>query len=222
MKRKNLILIALAVAIVSLSLWWFMRPTAAAPKPIAEIGAPALSKIATPKPIASPAIAPPVVSLAPKPDSASVATAQSVAAPLSDPNADSKAELNTALEDMARLQRAGHFMEFAQTYDTPDEWAKEEPRLIQGNQLVQAALAQDPELSTDELPIGETYAQSYEALEKQTPTFNASGDEATYTYMSPTDSDIMNGVASGTGTPTPLVFVKINGKWYLKKEEAGN
>jgi hypothetical protein len=123
---------------------------------------------------------------------------------------------------MARLQQAGDFMEFAQTYDTPDEWAKDEPRLIQANQNVQAGLAQHPELSTFLQKEGEAYAQSYEALEKQTPTFNASGDEATYTYISPSATDLMNGVATGNGTPTPLVFVKINGKWCIKRDDAGN
>jgi hypothetical protein len=47
-KRKNIILIALAVAILGLSLWWFTRPTAAVPKKIAEVGAPALSKVEAP------------------------------------------------------------------------------------------------------------------------------------------------------------------------------
>jgi len=59
-------------------------------------------------------------------------------------------------------------------------------------------------------------AQAFEALENQTPTLNATGDEATYTYTVPTISDMDNGVFTGTGNQISWVFVKINGKWYIK------
>ncbi len=166
------------------------------------------TKTDAPKAVAPPTIAPP----APKSDTEPVAAAK---AP--DPNADSKTELNSAIADIVRLYRAGDFMEVYQTYTTPD---KLDPESIQKVQESLQKLQHDQQetknpqlaqaLAQNLQQIYESSAQLYEALENQTPTFNTTGDEAT--YMMTKDS------FDGTQTATPITFIKINGKWYLKPE----
>ena len=54
------------------------------------------------------------------------------------------------------------------------------------------------------MDVYEEIAQPYDALATQTPVLNAAKDEATY-HITFSNSD----------NAEPLVFVKINGKWYM-------
>jgi hypothetical protein len=91
-----------------------------------------------------------------------------------------------------------------QTYSTPDDLAQIDPSMMQQAQAAAARIGQTPAGQK----MREAFAQSYEALENQTPTSNAAGDEATYMYMRPSVSDMENGVATGAGTPTPWSLSK--------------
>ncbi len=208
MKPKNFIWVALAVAIVGLGLWWFMRPTTAmsektseAPMP-AKANAPALSKVEAPKPIAPPSVAP----LGQKPDTTPVAATQTP-----DPNADPQADLKTAISDIVRLYRTGDPVEVYKIYVQPDEFV---PDLYQEMEEHEQQGDQIPELQQPTQELHDTIARSWEALEDQTPTFNATGDEAIYWKQGIIPSPD-GGYAVG-GNADSVTFIKINGKWYLK------
>lgn len=206
MKRKNFTLLVLAVTIACLVIWWFTRPPVAILEKTVAVPLPA--KADAPKYVAPPTIAPPVVPPAPKPGTAPVAATQTTAS-FSPESADPQTDLKTAIPDIARLLRSGDTLGFRQTYTPPDELAQLGPQYIQKLQALQAQAAQDPDLQQELQKISEGAAEAWEAVEDQTPTFDAVGDEATYLYMLP-------GVGDAPGAQVPRVFVKIDGKWYLK------
>jgi len=73
----------------------------------------------------------------------------------------------------------------------------------------------DPQMQQMEKEMSENDAKSWEALEKQTPVFNAAGDEATYVFV------ITAPLPAGKSSFQQVVhqtFIKIKGKWYLKGE----
>jgi hypothetical protein len=56
--------------------------------------------------------------------------------------------------------------------------------------------------------------QSWTELESQTPTFNAADNEATYMYT-------IHFTDGPSSQPLPRVFIKIDGRWYLKQDKWG-
>ncbi len=207
MKPKNFILVTVivAVVIVCLGIWWGTWPTVAAPERTAE--APTLGKAdATPKHVAPQTIAPPVVPPMPKPDAVPVAATPTLAA-----EADPQADLKTSLADVARLHRAGNQAEAYRIYAPPDKF---EPVLYQAMQDDDERSAQISEMQQSVQQLRDTIARSWEALEYQTPTFNDTGNEATYLKQGIIPSTD-GGFAVG-GNADPVTFIKINGKWYLK------
>ena len=204
MRRKNFMVIVLVVAMVGLGLWWFTWPTAAVPEKMAttpmpaKAAAPALSKVEAPKSVAPPTIAPPA---------SNPIASQRLPVSVPDTSADPQANLKTAFADIARLIRAGDTATFRETYDPPGKLDPQQIQQMRVKQQQTAALAaQNPQLQQILQKMNEAIAQSFEAHEYQTPTYNDAGDEATYMYTVPGYQE----------QPTPRVFVKINGKWYLK------
>jgi hypothetical protein len=209
MKPKNptWVIVALVIAIFGIGFWLYPRPAPLQVKTSVLTTPPTVSKY-----VAPPTIAAPIIPPAPKPVTAPIADTPPVANPAPD-SADPQADLKTAIPDIARLLRAGDTVGFRQTYTPPDELAQLGPQYIQQLQARvqqrQAQAAQDPDLQQELQKINEGAAEAWEAIEDQTPTFNAAGDEATYQYMLP-------GVGDAPGAQVPRVFVKIDGKWYLK------
>jgi hypothetical protein len=123
--------------------------------------------------------------------------------------------LKTAIPDIARLLRSGEQVAFLQTYFSPEQLNQLDPQFIERlqkkQQQEQADFAQHPEdrrVQEDHQILQqecEGAAEIYEAIEDQTPALNDTGDEATY-----------NTSMGGTMALTTIVFVKINGKWYVK------
>ncbi len=201
MNTKTKATLAIAVVIVCVALWWFGRPTTDTLKKAAlettsvkKITASSVSQVETPKP--------------------SPATSKSeTATSLSEP-ADPQADLKTAIADMARLLRTGDQAALMKAYDEPDKLNLEQVRQMQDlqDQVQQTTPWQvAPRMQS----LRETSAQSYEEMETQTPTFNATGDEATYQLILPT---LVNGEYVLGDKRTPYTFIKINGKWYMKLE----
>jgi hypothetical protein len=172
----------------------------------------ALNKVEAPKPspVEKP-LAPPVQS---KTEAASAPPNSANAGP--DPT-DPQANLKTALQDIARLTRAEQLVEEYQTYTPPDEI---DPAMVQQLQYEQQhdgdmtppdpTNYHGPPTEEDKqfwAQLNDAVAHSYEELESQTPTYNATGDKATYQYTRPP----IFGTHEG---PIPLDFVKIDGKWY--------
>jgi hypothetical protein len=205
MKLKNFVMIAIAVG--CLGLWCSTRPAVAAAETTAD----------DPKQLVPSIIAPPIAPPVPKSDSAPAATVKTVS------GADPQTDLKTVIPDLVRLVRSGDTLAEMQTYTQPAIWTKMGPEYIQKyKEIIQPKLdaaARDPEMERRRRMVSEPVARSYEALEKQTPTFNAKGDEATYILTMPAVTDLVNGTYTGTNTgpKVPLVFVKINGKWYFKQ-----
>jgi len=204
MKPKNFILIILLVIVVGLGIWWFMRPTTAIPEKTAE--ASTQGKSYAPKLVAPQAIAPPL----PRPANESITGTQSNTKEPTNPNAAAREELNREFSNMAKLIRAGGAsdkIEFLQTYYTPEVLAKQFNLTMKQLQQ-EATMPPDPEGPL----IDEEFAQSWDDLVSQTPTFNTIGDEATYTQIKRFDGD---------SAPSELTMVKINGKWYIDFPKSG-
>ncbi len=131
--------------------------------------------------------------------------------------ADPQADLKTVIPYIVRLYRDNDLVTFWQTFTPPDEWAKIGPQTIQGIQEADqqmAALGINPEFISN--PTAQDAAQAWEALEDQTPTYNAAGDEATYLFTYPTAH------GGGLGIQATQTLIKINGRWYIKSVDAGN
>ncbi len=209
MKPKKFTVLLLFVAIMGILLWWFTRPTAAPPPRMTD--APMPVKAGAPEPMIKPLRIekPSVAPVEDKPDSVKPASdsanlpVESVDLP-AEP-VDTQAELKTAIPDIVRLLRAGDPVDAYKTYTPPNEFNAQAAQQMQELQLqAQATAVQDPELRQLMQKAQAEIVQAYEALEEQTPTLNATGDEATYMFAMPR-----------TGIQ-PLTFVKIDGKWYIK------
>jgi len=195
-------MLVLIVALLCEGIWWFMRPKIAAPEKTAEAPIPAKVSVTAPIKIEAPK---PVAPSTPKPDAAPVADT-----PPPDVDADPQADLKTAIPDIARLKRSGDFLTIYENYTPPD---KLNPQTIQTDRIMAKRIADgaanDPRLKQITQRQNESVARAYEALESQAPTYNETGDEATYMYLAPPE------LVSGS-VPYPMTFVKINGKWYIK------
>ncbi len=216
MRPKNFTLAVLIVVLAGMGIWWFLRPAATVPEKTASAPAPSkttvpsLSKIEAPKQVAPPA-----------PNSAAAPVA---ATPPKDPNAGSRIELNAALTDMANLYRTNNLVAILRAYTPPDKIHEDRVQALQAQQdQIQArvdAMGRQGKEATQHRY--EARAQAFEALLNQAPIFNAAGDEATYIYTTPSMSDLENGAFTTSDIHNSLVFVKINGKWYMKPDDAGN
>ncbi len=205
MKPKNFIRIVFLIAIVIVGVWWFMQQTTSTPEKTADATAPAKAK--APKTIAPPQIA---KFLAPSVQSKSeIANAPSKPTETPPDPADPQTDLKTVIPDIARLYRAGDMAELYRIYTEPAQF---DPVHLQELQTSQNRTAD--KIVTPSIQSRETGAQAYERLETQTPTFNTSGDEATYMLPAPKLSN--EGIAVGE-TQIPLTFIKIDGKWYVKR-----
>jgi len=226
MKPKNFALATLLIAIVALGIWWLMRPsaitaekTAEAPKPVATE-----AKIQPPKfPPATPGSAEAsTTSDAPKEDVSAELREMDTAVRLMPPvvqstayppptSSNPQADLKTALLDIAHLIRTGGDPEaFLEKYTSPDELGPEKIQQIRADIQRRVDMgAQGPFMQRLFQQTTEDMAREYESLENQIPTYNDTGDVATYTY---TKNYQYSAPAQITRT-----FVKINGKWYYKE-----
>ena len=228
-RKKNTGAVVVIVAALA-GLWWFTQPTFS-PVKIASAPLTAKPDVVTefqysvdPK---SPALHPPASApMAPPPPRSPQTPSAAIPQP-----ADPQADLKTVFPDIARLWRNGDIMKLMQTY-MPDEWARMTPEWMQQAQDLEAwdkaRAAINP---NDRDPKEEPMAQMYEALKDQTPTFNATGDEATYFVVRhalalpaialPPGMPPIPGLGEDP-PPMTLVMVKINGKWYIKEESIQN
>jgi len=197
-------LLVFILVLIGFGLWLFLQPTTTAPAKTAATATP--TKIDSVRLVAAPTqVEPPKLSaVTPKPETAPMATST---------YADPQTDLKTAIPDLARLAEAGDWAVIDENYYPPGSI---DSSIIQRTraQQQQAAMvaAQNPKLQQQMQQTHQAAARSWAALEAQTPTYNATGDEATYMYS----------VELGGGQilpPRPQTFVKINGKWYVKPPE---
>ncbi len=201
MKSRYFTLVAILVAIVTLVHWWFLLPG-----PVSNHSAdfPGPAKSAAPKPatiyiqsrksVPADSESTPAISAA-----AQVTTA--------DPGqtADSQASLKSAIPDLVRRLRTGDRVDAFKAYTPPNEYDDRRIQQMQGLELQALGVAaEDSAFHQIYQKNLDDVTRAFTALEDQTPTLNASGDEATYELSLP-----------GRGK-TPLTFVNISGKWYIK------
>jgi len=200
MKPKSIILVALLIVLLSVGLWWFLRPNLpAAEKPSAT---PTATKAEAPNLAASSTqVALPKVPPVP----ASPATVP--ADPSPDPN-NPQADLKTAIPDIVKWLRAGDTYTIKKNYMLPGTYPPERQEQTVRS-LTYIASSTDPDFRAQMQKIDERQAREYESFENQTPTYNATGDEATYTYKE-------DPLLDGGDSLLTVTFAKINGKWYLK------
>jgi hypothetical protein len=208
MRSKNFILITLIVAIMCVVIWWFMRPTTS---PVKTTEVSTSAKVETPKYVASQPITTPIPPPMPNP-----IAAQPLPASPPDSHAAAIVELNDTFTNIVNLLRDNNMLGAYLAKTQPD---KIDPNFVQEIQEQQqkndALLAQDPSFRQSLLQGGSGPSiKFFETLETQTPTFNATGDEATYLYS---DNGIGPRVyADNVVQPVSITFVRINGNWYLK------
>ncbi len=124
--------------------------------------------------------------------------------PMNDPQAD----LNFVLPDIANALQAGDLASLYVRYLPPDYVAQMPPQVLA--QLPQQAhnLMADPNARQRMMAV----AKLLQALQAQTPVFNAAGDQATYKL------DTYTAEIKTLSTNIKLqevTFVKQNGKWYV-------
>jgi hypothetical protein len=106
---------------------------------------------------------------------------------------DPQADLSTAIPDFIRLFQSGDLVSLALNYMPPDAAPSEEAR---------AAMAQQFQQMTQSPQFQQRMQQEVikmQLIENLTPTYDATGNQATYTP--PDGSD-------------PVVMIKVNGRWY--------
>jgi RNA polymerase sigma factor (sigma-70 family) len=128
------------------------------------------------------------------------------------PSDDPQADLKTAIPELVRLVEANDWLGVYKAYTPPDRL---DPKELQTLEKVQKML--DKQLSTPQAQLQlqmqhESAVSAWEALETQTPTYNATGDEATYLFTTPD--------YPGPTVSESMTFIKINGKWYQKLPDA--
>jgi len=184
------------------ALVWWLNPTAdPAPEPdkaTAPSPAPAAAKLA--------AITPP----APKPAGIvppKVAPVTQVAAPVATPapvaakKADSQANLETAIPDLSNLLQSGDLVTAFENYTLPDDLAQIPPERVVEVEDQLRALVTNPQIQ----PRLQLISQMLDTFKGQTPTYNETGDRATYQ---------LPGIGTGAAT---FSFQKVGDHWYISQ-----
>jgi len=143
-----------------------------------------------------------------KPMSVSLQVAPPAAPPAAAAGAagDPQTEISTTIDDVINLLRSSEILAFYEKYTSPADKAKWPPGL-------RAEYAREDALVKANPSGGgkmESMIGAFVAMKSQTPKMNAAGDEATFVFtMQPPPG------YDGTRV-TPMVMVKVDGKWYLK------
>jgi hypothetical protein len=184
------ILVTLAIATAICLGWWLFRPMPEAPVPVASAPVPmAASKpapvvVQTPPPQPVQVVAPVV---APAPVEAPVPETPAVAQALADP----RLAPETATTDFLRMVDSGDYVTAAETY-------AQIPPNMTAAQFV-AALQQNPNFPQFVQMVTDTTR----ATVGMTPTYNDTGDVATYNLANPVDGQ------------SSVRWRKINGQWFM-------
>ena len=207
---RKLLPVVVIAGFVGFVAWLFHTPPPAAPVVAASTTTP---KPAAPKYLAPQSIAAPTAPPALKPGPASPAATMPLAADNSGASTV-QTEVGAAIDDMVSLMQAGDLLTAMEKYMPPDELAKippEEKAMME--QQMQQAMAQ-PRMQQ----MMQSWSQGLQSLKDQTPQINATNDEATY-QMTPPAGMIPPGA---NAPPTiPMVFQKIDGRWYVKPGNGG-
>jgi hypothetical protein len=212
---KKIILIVLVAVILAAGAFYvsqpesstaIVAPASSAIKPMASVVAPLIKPVTpTAKPVA-PAASPAVV-LDTKLIPPTPAPVVQAAKPLAEnPAARSpRTELATTIPELARLIDAQDFETLMQDFMPPEELNLLLAKSGQpGPPMLLTELANRMSQNPKVMRQMEAASQFLKYLQTQTPTFDASGESASY----PT-RQVVNG-------QTSITFVKVDGNWYVK------
>jgi hypothetical protein len=207
MKPRSIVILILVVGIAGAAAWWLLQPPAVtAPEKVAET--PPAEAPEPPKPTPPPAPAPRVEAPAIQPAPAPAPAPEPVAAqPASNPNqADPQLNLDTAIADICSRAQSGDLAGLLNDYISPDDQAKMPPGQFAQMQQMMQTMASSPQGQQ----MMQQLVQAFQGLQGQTPTYNDTGDKATYTAVPP-----------GGTTPQPITFKKEDGRWYADMGDGG-
>ena len=194
MKEQKIIgavIVVLVLGLVTGGTWWFSQSS---PSSSAGTSQPVPSSAMMAHDIATTPPPAPQTNLSPAPPASAVASTVASA-----PSGGAPAQLQTTIQEMARLFKAGDIGTVQKTYRPPamtaQLTAQDQATL---NQLAQGA---SPEVFA-------MLGQELDSIQNQTPAYNTAGDKATFQAPMP---------AGMQGSPgaRPITFTKINGQWYL-------
>jgi len=140
--------------------------------------------------------------------------------------ADPRLDLKTAVPDLLRLVQAGDFAALAAAYMTPQAYARHFTELSAGNRTALLAMGKDPVI-VDGLAA---FAKALETIKEAAPVYNSTNDRATFKIQAPSvggaqaawsswATDGIFALPLSPGIMGDLIFVKIDGLWYLKPVE---
>ncbi len=132
-----------------------------------------------------------------------MAAAQLAAAP----KVDAQVNLETAIPDLANLLATGDLADAFENYTPPDVLAQIPPDRMAAIEQQLNSLNQQPQ-AVARLAV---MAQVLASFDGQTPTYNDTGDVATYPIVNPAD-----GSSQGA-----FHFQKVDGRWYIAQTDLG-
>jgi len=190
MNTRRLSDLAIIGCLAALGAWWWFAPGKDTPKPaVAAVRAHAEEELSTPL-TPDPTLTPPEPLPSPPP---------TPVAPVAI-TADPQAELGTTIPAIIQLLANQDFKTIVENLIPPDPNRTPEQMAAMAQQM-----AQDPRMPQK---VQATIA-ALQSIQFATPTYNATGDQATYQ-----PSVDPSGVP--TDSPRILTFTKVNGRWYLK------
>jgi hypothetical protein len=199
MKKTFLVVVILAAGGL---IWWLMRPPpAAAESAPTTSAAPVPVKLAPPKSAVMAPILPPVI----QPDAP--ATQMTAAQSAAGPKADAQADLGTAIPDLANLLATGDLTDAFENYTPPDVLAQIPPDRMAAIEQQLTNLNQQPQAMARLAVMSQVLA----SFNGQTPSYNDTGDVATYPIINPAD-----GSSQGA-----FHFQKVGGRWYIAQTDLG-
>jgi hypothetical protein len=195
---------------------------APAPAPVTTAETPAPAKTIPPAPApAKPPVMIPVIAPAKSPlvaDAPAAPPANTASRPATDPQKD----LETALPDALSIVQSGDLKTFVLTYTLPgkdrDDFMSmldptQDPDFQKLSPQAQAMVLQGmPEMAKQ---IAQGMAQGLAAIQNETPTYNDTGDKATYKVNLPP-----SGANSDDASPDSITFVKVNDQWFVDMEDS--
>jgi len=126
--------------------------------------------------------------------------------------ADPQAVLDDVINDIAKRLQALDSVGLFEKYESPKDMAKYTPEQKANLEEIMRQQLANPDNEGQVQKYLQDLAPLFNSLVGQTPEMNTAGDEATYYLPRPAS------MAVGPDAPAtiPMVFEKVDGKWYIK------
>ena len=207
MKPRNFLIFVLVALFIGGAIWQFSQTP--------EYVATATIKVYPAAKAAAPKAATPVAPVAQVelPKAAAVGAKEGTADSQAEAVAISQAELNATIADIVRLAKDHDLADIYTTYWLPNKQDQAKLAVIRKmEQSYRDGAIKYPDVYKTIVAMDHTW----EVLADQSPKFNAAGDEATFMQPYPDFEGNGGPVDGGPAKYTPLTFIRVDGKWYIK------